>query len=279
MNKTLKAIGKFFTNKKVHLWAVIMACVIVVAFGIMSWIMVADKVMYSKVTYKNTVRTNGTDTVVSKTKIDFVPELRMVDTITIANGQEELSSESVQLNNNMICGTLDPVVPKSEAKIVSTIMQRLDKGRKTDSFSQFFTGGSSGDQRIVNTWTSSWEFQEASNDVWIKIVFATPEFVINRIDNKPWEIQKYDPAYTRPIDAATGNPYGTSVSQYNRYVVNAIHIPLGNAKNKFTRQTWYLSVGTEKISNTTSMGFTFTTYGNYYSLLRYVRGITDETLL
>lgn len=278
--KFLKAIGKFFKNKKVHVWAAIMACVIVLAFCMMSWIMVSDKVVYGKTGNQTVIRENNEFVKVAAEKFDFVPALFMVDTITVSSGNDDLSNDTVQLNNNMIGGELDPVVLKNEAKAVEAIIKRLDSGRKTNSFIQFFTGGASGEQRVTQTYTGTFQFQEISEEIWIKIVFATPQFVVNQASQgQPWEIQKFVPGYSRPIDKETGQAYGTSANIYNTRIINAIHIPLGNVKNKFERQTWYLSTGNDRMNNTTSMGFTFTTYGNYHSLLRYISKIDDEFLL
>lgn len=278
--KILKAIGKFFKSKKVQIWAAIMACVIVVAFGMMSWIMLADKVVYAKAGSQTVIRKNNEFITVSCEKFDFVPHLFMVDTITVSSGNADLSNDTVQLNNGMIGGEPDPVVLKNEANAVETIIKLLNKGRKTNSFLQFFTGGASGEQRVTQTHTGAFQFQEISEEIWIKIVFATPQFVVNQASQgQPWEIQKFVPGYSKPVDSETGLSYGTSVSEYNRRIVNAIHIPLGNVKNKFARQTWYISTGTDRMNNTTSMGFTFTTYGNYHKLLRYVSKIDDDFLL
>jgi len=105
--------------------------------------------------------------------------------------------------------------------------------------------------------------------------------VVTRENNRvPLRIEPFDPEYDRKIDEETGDYVGPTVKQYNNSVINAIHIPLGNVRDKFTKQTWYLSVGSHEISsNPTSMGFTFTTYGNYYNLFKYVRNIDDTFLL
>jgi len=280
MNKILKALGKFFTSKAVHLWGAIMLAVIIVVCSGAAWIMIADKVVYGKLKYTSIVRDPETNIVTSSVvRFDFVPHLHMIDTITISNNNDELFHDTPELNNNKIGGIDDPVPMKSEAKAVAEIMKRLNSGRRTNTFKQFFSRGDSGPQRVSSTFVGSWQFEDLSEGIWIKITFATPEFVVIRTDNNPYEIQTYNPAYTRHFDEARGTYVGPTVNQYNRSVVNAIHIPLGSIKNKFTEQTWYLSVGSATISNTTSIGYTFTTYGNYHSLARYIQKIDDDFLL
>ena len=257
----------------------------------MSWVMVADKVVFTELEFTQRVRNSTTPTEFTDNRIefDFVPKLDWVDTITISNNNEDLSNNQ-QLQNNMRFGQTDAVELQGQARIVDNIMNRLNRGRKTNSFTQFFTGGQ-GDRsiegRVVNTHTSGWNFEELSEGVWIKIVFVTPRFVVNRDitggpgSNFPWQIETFNPSYTRPIDEQSRPiTQALTVNQYNNHhVINAIHIPLGNVRNRFTSQTWYLSVGSQAINNTSSMGFTFETHGNYHKLLRYVESIDDEYLL
>lgn len=275
--KVLKAIGRFFKSRKVQLWALIMIGVIVASFCIMSWIMVANKITFAKIENRDYV----SNQLISS--FDFVPNRNSIDTVTILHEENDDFSGSAQLNNNMIDGKHDPVVFESEGKIIENILKLLNKGRKTNRFLQFFTGGDEGKERVQLSHTGSWAFEELSDGVSIRIVFATPQFVINRYEKGStigaWEIQQFNPDYDRPLDEYD-RPYGRTQRQYNNSVIHAIHIPLGFVKNSFTQQTWYLSVGTREInSNPTSMGYTFTTYGNYYPLRKYVVSMDDQYVL
>ena len=50
MRKALRAIVNFFKSRKVQIWAACMVVVIVVAFGILSWVMVANKIEFGVLT-------------------------------------------------------------------------------------------------------------------------------------------------------------------------------------------------------------------------------------
>lgn len=256
-----------------------MVVVIVAAFGIASWIMVTDKVEFGQL--KTSLAFNEekgiTEVLAKETKFTFSPHLFFVDTISFSNKNEDISHKQFQLNNNMINGVEDRVVFESHARAVKTILENLDKGRKTNLFSQFFSGGQSGGEYLTQTYTGPHTFDEACNGVWIKIVFAKPQFVVNRDPGRSWRIEEYDARYTQPFDEGN-TARGQSQADYNNRLISAISIPLGNAKNGFERQTWYISVGSQEAKNTTSLGFTFTTYGNYYKLLQYVNGIDDAFL-
>jgi hypothetical protein len=290
MTRILKATLNFFKKKSVQLWALIMVGVTAIGFGIMSWVMVANKVVFTELefaTWNATTNAPNTDL----TGFDFIPNLDFIDTITISNNNENLSGTR-QLNNNMPDGVFDPVFFENEARIVNNILDRLDRGRRTNSFMQFFTNGQGDrerDGRVVNTHTGSWRFEELSDGIWLRITFLTPQFVVNPditgpAGRLPWHIEKFNPHYVRPTtrdanDIPRAVPGTLTINQYNNHVINAIHIPLGHVTNRVTEQTWYISVGSTSISNTTSMGFTFTTFGNYHRLLRYIRDIDDEYLL
>jgi len=289
MKKFLTATLNFFKKKSVQLWALIMVGVCVISFGVMSWIMVANKVSFTHLEFTERVMDASAPGGFIDTQIqfDFIPSLNWVDTITFANNNEDLAT-SRQLQNNKRFGQTDAVELQGQARIVSNIMDRLNGGRRTNSFTQFSTGGEGNrdlDGRVVNTHTSNWTFEELSGGVWIRIVFVTPQFVVNRdvtgtTTSFPWQIETFNPDYERPRDAQD-RPITQALTrnQYNNHIINAIHIPLGNVGNRFTRQTWYLSVGSQSINNTTSMGFTFETYGNYHRLMRYVNNIDNDYLL
>ena len=285
--KVLKAILNFFKNRKVQIWAACMVVVIIAAFGIMSWVMVANKIEFGRLRY-----TVGD----VETEFVFMPEKKFVDAITFVNENEDFSRTNTRnsgggftLYNNMQGGTLDPVAFETNAKILEKILDELNNGRKTNVFSQFFTGGESGTDRLgTTTYTSQSEFEKASNGVWIRIVFDTPQFVLNypeRTDSqkKSWRIEPYNEKYERVLDEGgrlCGLPaesvYGV---YYGNNVINAISIPLGNARDAFTQQTWYLSIGSCDINNISTLGRNFTTYGNYYKLLQYVSGLDDTMFI
>jgi hypothetical protein len=282
MKKALKATLNFFKKKGVRIWAFTMLGVIVLGFGILSTVMLTDRIVFTELEFTNAQEERIT--------FDFVPGLDWVDTITISNNNENLSGNR-QLNNNMAGGILDDVSFEGQARIVTNILDRLNSGRRTNSFTQFFTGGEgrnrTNEGRVSSTHVGQWTFdgEDISDGVWIRIVFLTPRFVVNRdITSQdgvlPWQIELFDPEYERPRDEED-RPISQSLTptQYNGNTINAIHIPLGNARNRVTEQTWYLSVGSTDISNTTSIGFTFSTFGNYFGLLRYVRNIDDDYLL
>jgi len=286
--KPLKATLKFFKKKSVQLWSLIMVGVCVVGFGIMSFVMVQNTIRFAELEFTERVMLSQNTFRDNVVKFDFVPKLDYIDTITFANDSEELSSPRT-LRNAMPGGSPDDMaaVFQSENTVLTNIMNRLNSGRRTNSFTQFFTGGEGNrarDGRVDPNHLGSYRFQEEiSGGVWLSIVFLTPEFVVSRdftaSGNLPNQIQRFNPAYQRPR-----NEMGHQIAQtlerdtYLRQVVNAIHIPLGNVTNKFTEQTWYVSIGEASITNPTSISFAFTTYGNYYNLLRYVQGITDDDL-
>jgi len=256
-----------------------MCAVIVVVFGVMSIIMITDRVVYGRLQYTRHTRNPQTNIVTSENvRFDFVPTLSMIDTITISNGNEYLMKETPQLNNNQVGGVHDPVVLQSEANAVAGIMQRLNQSRRTNAFRQFFTRGESGRQHVQANFVGAWQFEELSEGLWIRLVFARPEFVVIQINNR-WEIQPFNPNYTRHFDEELGTYVGPSIATYNNQIITAIHIPLGGVENRFTQQTWHLSVGRTNMVNQTSIGFTFQTFGNYHNLLRFVSRIDDNFLL
>jgi hypothetical protein len=267
--KTLKAIVNFFKSKKFHLWAVIMAGVIVVSFGVMSWIMIADRIVYGHVKHED------------GTTFDFVPDRFFIDTITISNDNENLYDGFAEFNNDKIGGIQDDVVLPSEAAAITDVLNRLDNGRKTNTLKQFFTRGKSGEQSVSVSNMGRFVFEDLSEGIWLRIVFATPQFVVNHDNNNNWRIEKFNPNYPeghRRDDR--DRPIGHRLqSTYNTHTINAIHIPLGRVENRFTQQTWYLSTGSYRISNTTHIGYSFTTYGNYYPLLRFASRVDDDFLL
>ena len=192
----------------------------------------------------------------------LMPDIFSIDTVTIAN-----SSGSSQFNNNMTEGVHNPAVSQSDVDVIHAIINHLDQGRRIyiDDEQEFDA------ERIVSAHTAFWSFEEISQGIWLRIVFATPQFVINRMDNtQPWRVELYDPNYQQSIDEETGRAYGPAVDTYNNRTVGAIHVPLGGMKDEFVKQTWYLSVGAMGITTLTTMGYTFMTYGNYYDLAEYI---------
>jgi len=267
-----------------------MVGVTVISFGIMSGVMAADTVRFTQLEFTRRVMDSTAPNGFRDTRIgfDFVPSLDWIDTITISNNNENLSSNR-QLQNNRRFGRTDTVELRGQANIVSNIVNHLNRGRRTNSLEQFFTrgeGNKNRDGQVEMRHTGIWTFEEISDGVWIRIVFVTPQFVVNRDvtggphNNGPWQVELFNPNYDQPKNA-NGIPLPHSLDNiaYESHVVNAIHIPLGNARDRVTRQTWYLSLGLPTITNTTSMGFTFETYGNYYNLLRYMNNIDDAYLL
>lgn len=283
--KVLKAILNFFKSRKVQIWAACMAVVVVVAFGIMSWVMVANKIVFGNLTFTKAEVVGG-ETIYTDIRFDFMPKLIDVDTISFSNDNENFTYGTFQLNNNRRGTNVENnIIFKSEARTLEKILELLDGSRKTNAFSQFFAGGESGEERVAQSYTSDWEFKQAGksrdadNAVWIKIVFDSPKFIVTRdAIGKPWRVETYDENYTQPKDE-NGKAYGWTTSDYSNHIVNAISIPLGNVKNAFTQQTWYLSIGSHESKNTSSMSCTFTTYGNYYKLFEYVNGIDNASLL
>jgi len=290
MKKPLKATINFFKKRSVQLWAIIMVGVTVVGFGVLSAVMLTNRTTFTQLEFTQRVITDhATNTFIDQlVEFDFVPKLTHIDTITISNNNEDLSFNPT-LNNNKAGGEFDSVSFANHGRIVSNVMDRIDSGRKTNAFTQFFTGGEGNrndDGRVnVTPHVGSVMFDDLSDGVWIRLVFHTPQFVINNnaLDGTGglhWRIEEFNENYRRPRDEEHRAVMGSlTEGQYNNNVVNAIHIPLGNVRNRVTEQVWYLSTGTSTISNPTSIGFTFSTFGNYYNLLRYVRDIDDDYLL
>jgi len=267
-----RLIFNFFKSRKVQIWVACMVVVIVAAFGILSWVMVANKIEFGVLTYAKTSLVDGKP-VTTDEEFHFIPSLEKVDTITFSNNNEDFTSNTKTLNNNMIGGELDSIELLNQANMLVDILDLLDNGRRTNAFRQFFTGGASGRERVSSTSTRN--FEELSNGVWIKIVFASPQFVVNHDGNyRNMRIEKFEENYQRPTDGK-----GLSVGLYNLNIINAIRIPLGNTRNSFTQQTWFISTGGKSITNTTSIDFSFTTFGNYRNLSRFVSNIDDATLI
>jgi hypothetical protein len=243
--------------------------------------MYANKITFNKDLFSNTALSNQ----------NF---LHLVDTITIDNNNPDFTGPR-QINNNRIGGTLDPVVLKSHGDTVSQIVKLLDNGRKTNQFSQFFGRQAQGSERVHAANISQSQFNRQHGGAYIRIVFERPVFVIHRYErpghaNGPWEIQPFNANYEneRPYFETTNaqgdtirTHYGRLPHQYNNAVIHSINIPLGNVSNRFAQHTWNIQVGTHTMSNSnrpSTMTYTYTTFGNYNDLARYVERLTNNKL-
>ena len=252
---------QFLKKPKVKVWLACMAIVILVSVSVMSVIMIANSVDYSK---------------------DLRPYRDDVYSITVMNENISTNSGRKEFNNSFI----DRTSNANEGKVLSKILDKLHDASKTSRFAQFFGGQANGDEKIAYDYigydTSS-NFTSVAKNVYIKIKFNSPVYVINgeqRDSASPIRAELYDPNYEQPRDE-NGRYYGTLTNTYHRdRVVNAIYIPLGAVTNSFDKQTWFLCLGSDGIKydkiNHTEMNCSLSTYGNYNSLKKYVNGL-DET--
>jgi hypothetical protein len=212
-------------KKKLIIWSAIMAGIIVVAFSVMSIVMVSNKINY------------GGELMPS---YDYVSKIRIVNGVLTGKTEAETDAGATEISKNH----------------VREILARLESAGKTDRFAQVFGGQHGGTPAVTKNLTNAFS-ESSANGVYIKIVFKSAvQYSI--VADPSGEYNKYN------IERYSAQSASTRLT--------AIYVPLGNAADSFTEQTWYLEMNVASPTSTSAV-YKFTTYGNYRGLADYVRGI------
>jgi len=249
-----KKIWNFLKSPKVKLWLIIMGIVVFVSVSVMSIIMIASPVEYSR---------------------HLRPYRDDVYTVSVVN--QHFRSTPKVLNNNQIGGELDPDFNKEEGIAIEEILKNLHSASKTTRFAQFFFGEASGSDTVkYNPAVYQSSLNTLANGTYVLITFASPVYVLMGSNNSSdqYYAEKYDPEF---LNNTASVP--STTTYHGSRVVHSIFIPLGSVKNNFAQHTWYIRTGDSKMNYNTSSAYnyTYTTYANYNKLFNYVNGLSNSS--